>query len=238
MLVSTKAIVLHSIRYREADLIVKCYTQSSGLKSYLLRGILKSKKGKLRASMFQVLTQLEMEANHKDKNTLENIREAKVLHPYVSIPTNIYKSSVTIFLAEVLYQAIQEEEENQALFHFLESSLLWLDQHAAFANFHLLFLVKLTQFLGFQPHVGNSDYSYFNLLDGEFQAEDTNKYCIYNENSLLLKQLLNLDFDELAQLKLNQNRRNSFLEMLVYYYELHLHGFKKPKSLAVLQQLF
>jgi DNA repair protein RecO (recombination protein O) len=188
--------------------------------------------------MFQPLTQLEIEAIHKDKNTLENIKEAKVAHPYISIPTNIYKSSVTMFLAEVLYQAIQEEEENKELFQFLQTSMLWLDQNSTFANFHLLFLVKLTRFLGFQPHLGNKEYCFFNLLDGEFQVEDTNKYCIYNENSILLKQLLNSGFDQLSLLKLNQNRRKSFVEMLVYYYELHLHGFRKPKSLEVLQQLF
>ena len=169
MLVKTRAIIIHSIRYREADLIVKAYTKSSGLKSYLVRGVLKSKKGKLRASMFQPLTILDLEAHHKDKGTLESIREAKVNPAYQTLTGNIYKSSIAMFLAEVLHQAIQEEEQNQALYQFLEESFLWLDTNEKYANFHLLFMVKLSSFLGFYPHQYDPDLPYFNLLDGEYQ---------------------------------------------------------------------
>ncbi|MBW2960303.1 DNA repair protein RecO [Mesonia aestuariivivens] len=238
MLINTQAIIIHSLRYREADLIVKAFTKSSGLKSYLIRGVLKSKKGKLRASMFQPLTLLEVEANHKDKGTLENIREAKVNPPYQDLTTNVYKSSIAMFLAEVLNQAIQEEEQNEALYQYLENAFLWLDKNKKFANFHLLFMVKLSSFLGFYPHQYDQDLPYFNLLDGEYQLDDTNKYCIQNENSELLKQFLLVNFDEASSIKLNQSRRKSFLEMLILYFELHLHGFKKPRSLDILHQLF
>ena len=238
MLIKTRAIVAHSIRYREADLIVKAYTQSSGLKSYLVRGVLKSKKGKLRASMFQPLTLLDLEANHKDKGTLESIKEAKVNPAYQTLTTNVYKSSIAMFLAEVLHQAIQEEEQNEALYQFLEESFLWLDQADTFTNFHLLFMVKITSFLGFYPHQYHADLPYFNLLDGEYQLDDTNKYCIQNENSELLKQFLIANYQEATTIKLNQSKRKSFIEMLILYFELHLHGFKKPRSLDILHQLF
>ena len=238
MLVKTRAIIIHSIRYREADLIVKAYTKSSGLKSYLVRGVLKSKKGKLRASMFQPLTILDLEANHKDKGTLENIREAKVNPAYQTLTGNIYKSSIAMFLAEVLHQAIQEEEQNQALYQFLEESFLWLDTNEKYANFHLLFMVKLSSFLGFYPHQYDPDLPCFNLLDGEYQLDDTNKYCIQNENSELLKQFLLVNYDEVSGVKLNQGKRKNFIEMLILYFELHLHGFKKPRSLDILHQLF
>ena len=238
MLVKTRAIIIHSIRYREADLIVKAYTKSSGLKSYLVRGVLKSKKGKLRASMFQPLTILDLEANHKDKGTLESIREAKVNPAYQTLTGNIYKSSIAMFLAEVLHQAIQEEEQNQALYQFLEESFLWLDANEKYANFHLLFMVKLSSFLGFYPHQYDPDLPYFNLLDGEYQLDDNNKYCIQNENSELLKQFLLVNYDEVSGIKLNQSKRKNFIEMLILYFELHLHGFKKPRSLDILHQLF
>ena len=51
MVIATKAIVLSSLKFGDSDLIVKCFTASSGLKSYLLRNILKSKKGKLKVSL-------------------------------------------------------------------------------------------------------------------------------------------------------------------------------------------
>lgn len=238
MLITTKGIVFSSLKYGEADLIVKCFTEKSGLKTYLLRGVLKSKKGKLKASLFQPLTQLEIVANHKDKGTLEYMREAKLALHYQSLHTNVLKSTVVMFLAEVLRNAVKEEEPNPALFEFLEISLSWFDIHDKSANFHLLFLVKLTKYLGFYPDDSQGDDSVFNLLDGTFQNIETNNECISDENVPVLKQLLGTDFDSLSQIKLNQTSRSRFLLMLLNYYEIHLQGFKKPKSLTVLNEIY
>jgi DNA repair protein RecO (recombination protein O) len=238
MLVKTKAIVFSALKYGEADLIVKCFTEKNGLKTYLLRGVLKSKKGKIKASLFQPLTQLELEANHKDKGSLEYLREARLLQPYQSLHTDILKSTVVMFLAEVLRNAIKEEEPNTSLFHFLETGLLWFDTHDRTANFHLLFLLKLSRYLGFYPDEPQGDESVFNLLDGTFQKVETNPACIADENVALLKRLLGTDFDELTAIKLTQINRSGFLLMLLKYFEIHLQGFHKPKSLAVLNEIY
>ena len=63
MLSSTQAIVLSKIRYRDKDLIVKCYTRSSGVVSYLLKGVL-SKNSKLKTSYFQQLSLLVFSKKH------------------------------------------------------------------------------------------------------------------------------------------------------------------------------
>lgn len=238
MLITTKAIVFSALRYGEADLIVKCFTEKSGLKTYLLRGVLKSKKGKLKASLFQPLTQLEIVANHKDKGTLESMREAKVLQTYKTLHTNILKSSVVLFLSEMLRNSVIEEEVNEPLFHFLEITLSWFDVHEEVANFHLLFLLKLTRHLGFYPDDSQCNKEVFNLLNGTFQSVKTSPYCVTNENLRVLKQLLGINFNELSAIKLNQSGRAGFLIMLLEYYELHLQGFKKPKSLTVLNEVF
>ncbi|WP_339702566.1 DNA repair protein RecO, partial [uncultured Marixanthomonas sp.] len=125
MLVSTKAIVISSVRYSEADLIVSCFTEADGLKSYMLRNILKSKKGKLRSSFFQPLTQLDLVANHKNKGTLEYIKEAKIIQPYQTLHSDVYKSSLVMFLSEILKSTIKEEETNTQLFQFLTYSFQW-----------------------------------------------------------------------------------------------------------------
>ena len=129
MIVNTPAIVLSALKYGEADLIVKCYTLKSGLKTYILRGILKSKKGKLKPSLFQPLTQLELVASHKDKGSLEYLKEAKILQPYKSLHTHMVKSAMVMFLSEMLKNTIQEEEENENLYTFLEYSINWMDTH-------------------------------------------------------------------------------------------------------------
>lgn len=238
MLVNTRAIVMSALKYGEADLIVAGYTQTSGLKSYMLKGILKSKRGKFRASMFQPLTQLEIVANHKDKGTLEYLKEVKVVNPYQSLHSNVVKSAMVMFLAEVLKSAIKEEEHNEALFSYLENTLNWLDLHDHIANFHLLFLLKLSRYLGFYPEETYKENPYFNLLEGTFEKVKANEYCVNGENLQILRSLLGINFDELNGIRLNQESRSDFLKMLILYYELHIEGFKKPKSLTVLNEIF
>ncbi len=238
MQITTKALVITSIKYSEADLIVKCFTQSSGLKSYLLRNILKSKKGKIRTSLFQPLTLLEITANHKDKGTLEFIQEAKVYYTPQSLHTKIVKTSLVLFLSEILKNVIQEEEKNESLFLFLENSIQWLDKNDNTANFHLLFLLQLTDYLGFYPDESTLELPVFNALDGIFQKSPTNIYCIKIPENSGFKQLFGIKFDALNAVKLTKKERSDSLNILLLYYELHIQGFKKPKSLEVLNQLF
>lgn len=238
MLITTQAIVFHSIKYGEADLIVKCYTKGAGIRTYLIRGILKSKKGKLRASLFQPLTQLEIVASHRDKGSMEYLREAKVSFPYHSLHTDVIKSAVVFFLAEMLRNTIVEEEPNEALFHFLENSFSWFDINDKAANFHLLFLLRLTKYLGFYPSDIQEEAAFFNLEEGVFTNRKTGEYCIWGENLDLLKNLLGINFEGLAHIKLNHTRRIGFLLILLDYYELHIQGFRRPKSLSVLNEIF
>ena len=238
MVLTTKAIVFSSIKYSEADLIVKCFTKSSGLKTYLLRNVLKSKKGKLKPSYFQPLTLLEIEASHKDKGTLESMRDVKVSFLYQSLHTEILKSSLAIFIAELLTNTISEEVEDVSLFQFIEESLIWLDSNAEIANFHILFLLNLSLYLGFYPDISTTNNQYFNLLEGNFQEFNTGKY---SEDGIVidkLKLFFGIEFDAISQIKLTKNQRSDLLNLLLNYYQLHLHGFKKPKSLEVLNQIF
>lgn len=238
MLITTRAIVISALKYGEADLIVKCFTKESGLKTYLLRGILKSKKGKFKTSMFQPLSQLELQAKHKEKGTLEYLQDAKILLTYKSLHTNVVKSSMVLFISEVLKNSVQEEEKNEDLYVFLEQTLQWVDENSYISNFHLLFLLKFSWFLGFYPEDSDTEKIYFNMLDGVFQDIKTNSYCIQGQNLVVLKQLLGLEFETLQYVKLSQINRNNFLEMMLLYYQLHIESFKKPKSLAVLHEIF
>ena len=238
MIVNTKAIVFSAIKYSEADLIVTCYTASNGIKSYLLRGILKSKKSSLKASFFQPLTQLEIVATHKNKGTLEYVKEARVDFPYETLHTNVIKSSIVMFLAEMLKNCIQEEEPNPFLFSFLSESLEYLDRNESVANFHILFLLRLSNFLGFFPDATNREYPFFNILDGNFQEVKTSEYCLEGETVESLKSFFNVTFTTMDSIKLGKVSRANLVELLLTYYSLHVQGYQRPKSLAVINQVF
>ncbi|MFS4468852.1 DNA repair protein RecO [Maribacter sp. 2210JD10-5] len=238
MQVTTKAIVLSSLKYGDTSLIVKAFTASDGLKSYLLKGVLTSKKGKLKAAYFQPLSQLELVANHRNKGTLESIREAKVNYHYRTLHYDISKNAMTLFLAEILSNSVHEEEANIALYQFLEATLQWLDHHDDIANFHLYFLLALTKYLGFFPDVNNLEAPYFDLLEGEFVSTSSLNPMLTGENLVYFKTFLGTNFDALHTIKMKKTNRQELLKSLVLYFELHLQGFRKPRSLAVLNEVF
>ena len=238
MQVTTKAIVLTSIKYGDTSLIVKIFTESDGLKSYLLRGILASKKGKVRKALFQPLTQLELVANHRNKGSLESIKEAKLNYHYQTLQTNIVKNAMALFLAEMLANSIHEQETNTELFGFLEASLQWLDIHKEIANFHLYFLIVLTKYLGFYPDMQTINAPYFDLQEGEFISSPSLNPILSGENLLFFKSFLGIKFDAINTIKMRKNNRQELLQSLVLYYELQLQGFRKPRSLAVLNEVF
>jgi DNA repair protein RecO (recombination protein O) len=238
MLIKTNGIVLSKLKYRDNDLIVKCYTSQRGIVSYLLRGVLKSKKGASKTAYFQPLSQLQIEENYKANQSLQFFSDIKLNIVYKSLHSNVFKSSIVMFLSEVLSSVLKEEEKNENLYDYLETSLVWLDHEDDFVNFHLLFLLNLTKYLGFYPDASSIDNPFFNLSKGAFETDSHAVYTIQDENYIILKELLGINFDALNTVKLNSKQRQSFLNMLLLYYELHLGDFKKPKSLAVLNQVF
>lgn len=238
MLNKNKAIVISKVKYRDNDLIVKCFTKQKGLVSYLIRGALKSSKGTSKAVYFQLLSQLQIEENFRANQSLQYIKEVKSDYIYRSMHTNVYKSAIAMFLAEILSNVLKEEEQNIELYEYLEVTLKWLDYQDQFSNFHLLFLLNLTQYLGFYPESSHSDAPYFNLFNGLFESQKSNIYSVSGENLTLLKQLLGINFDDLNTIKMSSKQRQSFLTMLLLYFELHLGSFKKPKSLQVFNQVF
>jgi len=237
MIESSKAIVINTIKYGDTSLITTCYTEKYGVKSYLLRGVLKAKKGKLKSAYFQPLMQLGLTANHNNKGALNTIRDVEVRHFYSSIYTDIKKQTIALFLAEIIYHSIKEEEQNSALYAYLEASFLWLDTHHNIANFHLLFLLNLTKYLGFYPETTKMNNSYFDLLEGCFTVNNRPN-TVSGENLNQFKKLLGINFDVLHQVDFSAANRQVFLSVLVQYYELHLSGFRKPKSLKVLKAVF
>ncbi|MDP5105579.1 DNA repair protein RecO [uncultured Polaribacter sp.] len=237
-IVTTKAIVLSALKYGDTSLIVKCYTQEEGVKSYLVRGVLKPKKSGLKAAHFQPLTQLRIVANHNSKNTLNSIKEVQVINPYATFHTDIVKQSVVLFLSEILSNSIQEEEQNSALYEYLETAFIWLDIHDKVANFHLLFLLNLTGFLGFYPDTSETNKKGFDLLEGVFSDNIHEKNVISKNDFYQFKKLLGIIFDTLENVTYGKEERQLVLQVIIKYFKLHLGSFRNPKSLQVLETVF
>lgn len=236
MLVKTKAIVISALKYQEKSLIVKCFTESCGLKSYFVRDAFSARKSSQKIAYFQPLTILEIEAVHKNKGTLENFKEIKIATPFQSIHSDIYKSTIVLFISEILHHSIHEEEKNESLFSFLETALFWLDNHDQTANFHLILLLEMTKYFGFYPDISEIDFPFFDSNEGVFTLFHGVGSLTEHETHLF-KKLISLKFDN-DQKTFHVIERQIVLKILIDYYTLHLDGFRKPKSLEVLKEVF
>ena len=118
MQVKTKAIVLSSLKYQEKSLIVKCFTESDGLKSYFVPSAYSAKKANQKIAYFQPLTLLEIEANHKNKGTLEHFKEIRLAHSYYTITTDIVKSTLLFFFPKFYITPSKKKKKTKVYFPF------------------------------------------------------------------------------------------------------------------------
>ncbi|WCM41351.1 DNA repair protein RecO [Flavobacterium sp. CBA20B-1] len=236
MLVKTEAIVLNALRYQEKSLVVKCFTQFFGLKTYFIRNAFSAKSKNLNSAYFQPLNQLHIDAVHKNKASLEYIKELKLMYPYQTISVEFYKNSVSIFLAEVLSHSIKDDQPNNELFLFLKTALIWFDEHPFTADFHLWFLLNITKYLGFFPDDSDKRSIYFNPHEGSFTMHYTPN-CFNETETALFRNLLQMTLSHNKSSFTNDQRRTA-LKLLITYYEIHIAGFKQVKSVEILSELF
>ena len=124
------------------------------------------------------------------------------------------------------------------MYNFLEASFQWLDIHDDISNFHLFFLLSLTKYMGFYPDVSQTNTDYFDLLEGKFILTPSLSPVIMGKNLKYLKKFLGIDFDTIHTINMKKANRQELLKSLVLYFELHLQGFRKPRSIAVLNEIF
>jgi len=171
MLVKTRAIVLNSIKYSESSIITKIFTEEFGMLSFIVHGVRK-RKARMPASFFQAFTLLDLDINYKPKSNLQNIKEISLSQRTDALHSDVRKSTIAIFLAEVLHKSLQEEQQDKDLFEFLQLTISFLDSmESAFGNFHLIFLIQLSKYLGFYPSESSStkqEYFKWAVLDREY----------------------------------------------------------------------
>jgi DNA repair protein RecO (recombination protein O) len=240
MIHKVKGIALHHVKYKESSAIIYMYTDLFGRQAYLVNNI-RGKKSRFPGNLLQSLTFLEIEAYHKEGRELQRLKEMRNYIPYRSIPYDLQKSSQAMFLGEVLYKVLREEDPNRELFGFLENSLQLLDiSDETPVNFHLLFLVQLTKYLGFCPENNYGEgRTGFDMRNGQF-SNGTGIHPDYfdRRSSELLHKLLGRSFGDILQISVNQETRIQFLEDLMDFYRLHVHEFGNLHALPVVQEIF
>jgi DNA repair protein RecO (recombination protein O) len=239
VLQTTRGIFLHAVKYAETSVIATIYTEQFGRQSFLVNGV-RNKSAKIKAAVLQPLYLLDMEVFFKEGREMHRLKDARISVPFVSIPYDIRKSSQAIFLAEVLYKCLREEEPHRELFEFIFHAISFLDlTEEPVNNFHIWFLFNLTQFLGIYPNRENAETSmFFDLEKACFVSrEPLHPHYLDKHDTPLFAKLFDVGFSSLATFSLTAAERKSILGKLLTYYKIHFEFFGEIKSLGVLGEV-
>lgn len=241
MLVKCKGIVIKTIDYSESSVILKCFTDAHGLQSYLINGVRKN-KGQIRPSQLLPLTLLELEVYHQQNKNLQRIKELKCSPPLHQLHFSMVKSSIGMFVSEVLNRSIREEHQaDKALFDFIYHAIQLLDiEQQKLSNFPIYFLVQLSRYLGFYPQYQNSGTGTmgFNFKDGAFEFFDEhNPFQFDVVSSSLLLEFLEAGYELQKEFQIHASHRKQLLNHLIVYYNEHLNGFSNMRSHEILAEV-
>ena len=239
MLHKTRGIVLKTTLYSESSVVVQIFTDKFGIQSYMINGV-KKPRAKIRMNMLQPLHLVDMVVYHKANSSIQRISELRNSPVFRSIPYDIIKSTIVMFLNEVLYKSIRQQNADENIFDYIFSAISWFDESPqANPNFHLAFLLKLSRFLGFAPSTETkSDYSYFDLQEGEFKSlTPIHPYFMHKTDAGLFIELFMTPFEKLNEIKIDNPTRRLILDKILVYYTLHTASFGEIKSHQVLEEV-
>lgn len=236
----TRCIVLKTVKYGDQSLIIDLLTRECGRVSVVWRAP-KNKKGRVGRSHFQLLNILEIDLERRPSVQLPQLKEVRIASTYESIPFDAVKTSVAFFLAEFLTKVTTSSQKDEWLYDFVENSLLWYDATTdAIANFHLMFMLRISKFLGFYPNLDdNSDHCYFDLKAARFTATaPLHRDFLQPEETRNIMLLLRMTPSNMHLFRFSRNERNRITEIILHYYSLHLPDFRQMKSWQVLREIF
>ncbi len=235
-----RGVVLHTLKYGENAMIVHLLTDVGGRQSFIVQGV-KSTRGRgSKAALFQPLFTVEFEAMHSSHAELHRFREVRSAILLRRTPFDLRRSTIALFMAEVVYRLVKESEANEHLFESIWQSIEALDTiEEGLANFHLFFLANLSRELGFTPSGEWRQGAWFDIREGAYVAmKPTHGYHMTPDEALILKTLLECSVIQIGEIKLNRRERVAFLEAMIRYYGYHLDEIHQVKSIAILRELF
>lgn len=239
MLIKTRGIIFKTFKYSETSVIAEVYTEEKGLRKYLISGV-RSKKARVKASLLQHMSLVDLVAYEREDRDLHRIKEIKAAYVYQAIPFDLIKGTVGLFMVEVAQKTIREAEENRELFQFLYDTFCYLDQtpHLA-ANLHLHYLLELSVFLGIIP---GGDFEkatpFFDLKEGLFVPDIPNhSHYVDEKNSALWYQFLQTNRENCHLIRLGREERRVLLNQLLEYYQLHIESLPPINAHQIIQQV-
>ena len=232
--------MLHSLNYNDKYKIIHIFTEEFGQVSYLVAKS-RGRKSRVPSSLFHPFSVLDLDVEHLPLREIQRIKEARTEIVLTNIPFNSVKISVTIFLSEFMYRVIKDTQANRLLFVFVYQSIEVFDLlEAGIANFHLVFMIRLSQFLGFYPNEeGYEDGMYFDMNSGTFKIfKPSHPYFLSPDDSKTFRLLLRMNYENMSAYSFSRHDRVNIIQRVLEYYKVHFSSLMELKSVSVLQALF
>ena len=232
----TEALILKTTKYGDTSVVVHAYTRLFGLVAFMARGVRK-KGAKIHIALLQPMNLTQIVFSTGKSGALGHLNEISLTAIYHSIPFDAKKNAILMFINEILYKSLKEEQPNEALFDYISGFLTTLDeQQKHFSDNHLFFMAGLTQHFGIFPNFEKKGW--FDLKEGvSVSPKPLYEYAISNEETVLFQMLFTTPAEEQPKIKINAFERNLLLDMLLKYYALHIPGMENIRSRSVLHQL-
>lgn len=234
----TRGIVLRLLPFNDKNRVVKIYTEHFGLRTFIVSAS-NTKLSRQKTALLQALQPISLETSFLEATKLTRLSEINAAGSINHAMQHHTKRSILLFLNEVLYKCLREEQADEPLFNFILESINYLEKTDKNCNnYHLVFLTKMCQYLGFMPVSNYSNYhKYFYYREGLFDNFKSDNIMMDEEQSKLFAHLLKLNFNDMELLNLHTNARNKLLENILFYYTQHLPSFKEIKSLEILAEI-
>lgn len=212
----TELIVLHTTKVGENSIVIHTLSKEYGRRGFMVRSA--GKKSAM--TLFQPLSVLEAEIIESSHSNLYTARNLSLKYPLHGIRSSVFKNSMTMFMAEVLYRTVKDGTNEPGLYEWCEKDILLLEAiKSDFSNFHIRFLLEFAIALGFSP-----------------EPQDIMPFT--GEHFPVIERFMKDSFAGSMLIPLSGQVRNEIAEELLRYIEFHTESSLNVNSLKVLRELF
>ncbi len=233
-----RGIVLRTVKVGDSSLVVDLFTEQHGRMSFVAHVSSSGRRRSSGAAFWRPLNMVEFDAEVHGQGRLPHVRGVRLTENYADLPYQPVKQMLAMFLAEFLSRVLRGETADGPLYDYLTTSLRWLDTaRESYANFHVVFLLRLSQFVGIWPNIEEqSSGRCFDLRSGTFvSAPPMHRDFLSPDEARLLPLLMRMNYATMHLFRFTREQRRRVLQVLLDFYRLHLPLVGELRSVDVLR---
>jgi len=241
VIISTKGIVIRTLKYRETSKILEVFTESNGVVSLIAKGVRKQPK---LLGIFEPLNVVFVSYYKRKTQELHLLSKMETISTY----HQFLKSQDRLFAGLLILELIREtqpiENPNKYLFDLTINCLEYIKSSETSPFITVIyFIVKLSQDLGVdiieklnKIHTEEYNFVAFDTFTGELRINvETEKFPKISKGTVKLLQVINtMSIEELNKIRLLSINFKELMFFIEHYFAFHLDKPIKVKTLDLI----